>query len=56
MQHLKADKPGALSLTAALVRRHDVTTRADGRYELGSKTTNRHQTACIPRSAALTCE
>ena len=28
--HLKADKPGVLSFTAALVRRHDATTRADG--------------------------
>jgi alpha-L-fucosidase 2 len=28
--HLKADKPGSLSFTAALVRRHDATTRADG--------------------------
>ncbi len=28
--HLKADRPGALSFTAALVRRHDATTCADG--------------------------
>lgn len=28
--HLKADKPGALSFSAALVRRHDAATRADG--------------------------
>nr|MCU0982141.1 glycoside hydrolase N-terminal domain-containing protein [Pirellulaceae bacterium] len=28
--HLKADKPGALAFTAALVRRHDAATRADG--------------------------
>ncbi len=28
--HLQADKPGALSFTAALARRHDATTRAEG--------------------------
>ncbi len=28
--NLKADKPGALSFTAALVRKHDAATRADG--------------------------
>ena len=28
--HLKADKPGTLSFTAALVRRHDATARVDG--------------------------
>jgi alpha-L-fucosidase 2 len=32
--HLKADKPGALSFTAALVRRHDATTRADGSLQV----------------------
>ena len=29
--NLKADRPGVLSFTAALVRRHDAATRPDGR-------------------------